>query len=85
MFDVFVKKINALSIRYLIAMVVFCFLAFSLGIISFIYDIVLPGFMLGEKISGNDVVYSLIDIVVSGCLSIFLIRCISKKRKGSLE
>jgi len=70
-----------LGIRYLVAIAVFCLLAFALGIISFIYDIVLLGFMLDEDVSPNDVIYSIIDIVVSGYLSVFLIRCISKKRK----
>lgn len=80
MFEMFVKKINALSIRYLIAMATFCLLAFTLGIISLIYDIVLLGLILGESIMGKSVIYSLISIIVPGCLSIFIIKCISEKR-----
>lgn len=47
MLEDFKKKLQTFNIYYLMILAAFCFLAVILGVLGFIYDVLLLGLMLG--------------------------------------
>lgn len=75
------EKVGTLSIRYLFVIALLLGLAIVVDAIVFIYDIILLGVFLGNEISVGEVGFTLLSLIISLFVFIFLLKLISRKKR----
>jgi hypothetical protein len=77
------EKIKNLDIKYLLIITIFLLLTIILNIGSLVYDTVLLGVILGNKIAIKDWGFTILSLVICIPAFIFMIGLISKKRTAN--
>lgn len=78
-----ISERKTISDYYMIGITMFCLLALLLGLVSFVYDVLLLGFVFGDGVRATTLIYSFFSVVLPACFLPFLIKNIIRRRKIS--